>query len=426
MLRCRQLTVAEEVLNTFEFLVGLRFTLTGKHDRFVSFVSLLSMLGVALGVAALVVVLSVMTGFQNELRERILGVASHLEALGRGNGVEDWRAVAEVFTQHQEVLAAAPNIQEQGLLTRGNAARGALVHGILPSEEEKVNEVAQHLSAGEWGALRAGAYRILLGTKLAQKLNATVGDKVMLMAPKGRLTAAGFLPRLRRFEVAGIIASGVHQFDSSLAYIHLKDAQQVYQLGDAVTSVRLKLRDVLAAPRLRLELRDAVASVLLYDWTSSHGSLFRALALEKRAMFVILTLIVMVAAFNIMSALVTMVRNKRGEIAILRAMGATGGAITRIFLLQGIFIGGCGVLLGVALGLPLAANVGAVVAWLEAQVGFALFPGDVYQLGRLPSRLVAADVLTVAVTAFIIALVATVWPAWRSGKLSPAESLRHE
>ena len=248
----------------------------------------------------------------------------------------------------------------------------------------------------------------------------------MLMAPKGRLTAAGFLPRLRRFEVAGIIASGVHQFDSSLAYIHLKDAQQVYQLGDAVTSVRLKLRDVLAAPRLRLELRDAVASVLLYDWTSSHGSLFRALALEKRAMFVILTLIVMVAAFNIMSALVTMVRNKRGEIAILRAMGATGGAITRIFLLQGIFIGGCGVLLGVALGLPLAANVGAVVAWLEAQVGFALFPGDVYQLGRLPSRLVAADVLTVAVTAFIIALVATVWPAWRSGKLSPAESLRHE
>lgn len=410
----------------YEFFIGLRFTLTGKHDRFVSFVSVLSMLGISLGVAALLTVLAVMTGFQNQLRERILGVAAHMEAVGN-DGVADWRTTADTYLQHPSVIAAAPNIQEQALLTSGEHARGALVHGILPMHEETVNEVAKHLRSGSLSDLLPGEYNIFLGSVLARNLRVKPGDDIALLAPKGRLTAAGLLPRMRRFRVAGIFHADVHQFDSSLAYVHLQDAQRVYRLGDSVSSVRLKLDDILNAPRLRDELTELnPPGIRLYDWTNSHGALFRALALEKRAMFVILTLIVTVASFNIVSALVTMVRNKRGEIAILRAMGADGGGITRIFLLQGMLIGGGGVIVGLAAGIPLAANVGGIVAWLEAKLDYALFPGHIYQLGELPSDIVISDVLLVAATAFVISLAAAAWPAWRSGRLSPAESLRHE
>lgn len=412
-------------MSFFEFFVGLRFTLTGRHDRFVSFVSLLSMCGIALGVAALLTVLAVMTGFQNQLRERILSVAAHMEATGAGVPITDWRAVADFYLKNPEVAAASPNVQEQALLAARGAAQGALVHGVLPEYEKEVNRVAMHMRSGQLEDLTDGGYKIFLGSKLARKLRVDTGDQIMLFAPKGRLTAAGFLPRLRRFEVAGIFHADVHQFDSSLAYIHLADAQRVYRLGDTVTSVRLKLADILDAPRVRADA-GAPPGVALHDWTTSHGALFQALELEKRVMFVILTLIVMVAAFNIVSALVTMVRNKRPEIAILRAMGASGGSITRIFLLQGMLIGGGGVFLGLAAGLPLAANVGGIVAWLEKQTGYSMFPGNIYQFGRLPSDIVSSDVVIVAVTAFCISLAAAAWPAWRSGRLRPAESLRHE
>lgn len=413
-------------MSFFEFLVGLRFTFTGKHDRFVSFVSVLSILGIALGVASLLVVLAVMTGFQNQLRERILNVASHIEAVGREGRLDNWQEAAATYLQHPQVIAAAPNIQEQGLLANGRHVRGALVHGVLPMYEKEVNQVAQYLRSGALTDLSAGAYKILLGSGLAQKLHVNAGDKVLLIAPQGRLTAAGLLPRLRRFQVAGIFHAGVHQFDSALAYIHLRDAQQVYRLGDTVTSTRLKLTDIINAPLVREELSGRLKNIYLHDWTSSHGSLFQALALEKRAMFVILTLIIMVASFNIVSALVTMVRNKRSEIAILQAMGADGASITRIFFLQGILIGSGGIVLGVLLGLPMAANIGTIVTYLEETFGYSLFPGDIYQLGRLPSEIIADDVLVVALTAFCISLAATAYPAWRSGRLPPAESLRHE
>lgn len=419
--------IGKKFLRSYEFFIGLRFTLAGKHDRFVSFVSALSMAGIALGVAALLTVLAVMTGFQNQLRERILGVAAHLEAIGANGGLEDWQAVADAYSAHPEVVAASPNIQEQGLLVNGEHVRGALVHGVLPEYEKEVNDVAKHLRFGALSDLAAGEYQMFLGDSLARNLRVRPGDSLMLLAPKGRLTAAGLLPRVRRFRVAGIFDAGVHQFDSSLAYIHLQDAQRVYRLGDSVTSVRLKLNDIIGAPKIRAELSEnGPPDVRLYDWTTSHGALFRALALEKRAMFVILTLIVMVAAFNIVSALVTMVRNKRGEIAILRAMGANGSGITRIFLLQGMLIGGGGVIAGLTAGLPLAANIGSIVAWLEEKLDYALFPGDIYQLGELPSDIVASDVMLVAATAFLISLAAAAYPAWRGGKLPPAESLRHE
>ncbi len=415
------------VVKSYEFFIGLRFTLTGKHDRFVSFVSALSMLGIALGVAALLTVLAVMTGFQNQLRERILSVASHMEAVGVNGGITDWQAAANTYLEHPQVIAASPNVQEQALLANGDRAQGALIHGILPDYEKNVNDVASYLQSGSLQDLNAGEFKIFLGSGLARKLNLTLGEKVMLVAPKGRLTAAGLLPRLRRFEVAGVFHAGVHQFDSSLAYIHLQDAQKIYSLGESVSSVRLKLSDIINAPLVRQELLEKkFPGTLLYDWTNSHGSLFNALALEKRAMFVILTLIVMVASFNIVSALVTMVRNKRGEIAILRAMGADSGSITRIFLLQGMFIGGGGVLLGLVLGLPLAMNIGTVVSWMESKFGYSLFPSDIYQLGQLPSDIITSDILVVGITAFCISLAAAAWPAWRSGKLNPADSLRHE
>ena len=411
----------------YEFFIGLRHTLAGRRDRFVSFVSLLSALGVALGVAALLVVLSVMTGFQNELRARILSVASHLEAASPTSAIPDWRAVADDLLRHPDAVAAAPNISEQALLVRGNTVRGAAVKGILPEEEVKVSDLATHSAPGSLSDLRSGAFRIILGSGLADRLGATVGGRVMLVAPRGRLTAAGLLPRLRQFEVAAIFHSGVYEYDGNLAYIHLDDARRIYRLAPgAVSSVRFKLRDLLEAPRVTRELRESRPDLFLYDWTSSHGALFRALALEKRVMFVILVLIVAVAAFNIVSALVTAVRNKRGDIAILRAMGATGGGVARMFLVQGALVGCGGVVIGLAAGLPLAANAGAIVGRVEKMFGASLFPGNVYQLGELPSEIVASDVALVSVVAFALCIAAAVYPAWRASKLSPAESLRHE
>ncbi len=410
----------------FEVFVGLRYALAGGRDRFVSFVAALSALGIALGVAALIVVLAVMSGFQHELRGRILSVASHLEAVSSAGGFADWRAVAGEYLRDARILAAAPSVQEQGLLVAGEVVKGALIRGVEPEDELQIGGVGAQMRRGDFGALRAGGFGIVLGARLAADLRRDIGDELIIVAPRGRLTAAGLLPRLRRVTVAGVFSAEVYQYDAGLAYIHIADAQKIYRTGGRVTSLRLKTSDIFAAPELREELSQLRDDVYLHDWTSSHGSLFRALALEKRVMFVILTLIIAVAAFNIVSALVTMTRNKRGDIAILRAMGAGGGAIARVFLLQGAIIGGVGVLGGVLAGIPLAINAGAIVAKLEEWFDSSLFPGDIYQLGGLPSRIVVSDVLTVAAVAFALSVLAAVWPAWRSGAASPADSLRYE
>ena len=410
----------------FDIFVGLRYALSGRGDRFVSFVSMLSAGGIALGVAALLVVLSVMSGFQHELRARILSVASHLEVISVGEGFGDWRAVADDYLREPEILAAAPSVQEQGLLVAGDIVKGALIRGILPAEESQVSDIGAQIQSGELSALRGGDYGIVLGARLAADLRKDIGDSVILVAPRGRFTAAGLLPRLRRFTIVGIFAAQVYQYDAGLAYIHLADAQKVYRTAGRITSVRLKTADIFDAPLLRERLANRRADVYLHDWTTSHGSLFRALALEKRVMFIILTLIIAVAAFNIVSALVTMSRNKRGDIAILRAMGAGSGAISRIFLLQGALIGGVGTFVGVAAGLPLAANAGRIVAVLESWLDSSLFPGDIYQLGGLPSRIILADVVLVAAAAFLLSVLAAVIPAIKSGAQQPADALRHE
>lgn len=410
----------------YEILIGLRYTLTGKHDRFVSFVSLMSAAGIALGVAALVVIISVMSGFHKELRGRILSVASHLEALSpTDGGFADWKQLRDEYLRHPEVAAAAPGVHEQGLLINGKHSQGALVRGIFPALENDVSDLADYTQEGDLAALTAGSFAVALGKRLAKNLQVGLNDDVLLIAPKGRLTAAGFYPRLRRLKVAAIFSSGLYQYDNGLAFMHIEDAQSIYRLNGA-TSIRLQIRDVMRAPLLRSQLSAARPDIPLYDWTTSHGGLFRALVVEKRAMFIILTLIIAVAAFNIVSALVTMVRNKRGDIAILRAMGATSGAIARVFLVQGLLIGVVGTVAGVCIGVPVALNVGDIVQWLENAFGRSFFPGSVYHLEKLPSIVSAEETLLVAAVALLLSLLATAYPAWYGSRLRPADSLRYE
>lgn len=410
----------------YEMQIGVRYALTGRNDRFVSFVSMMSAGGIALGVAALIVVLSVMGGFHKELRARILSVASHLEALSTDrNGYEDWQPIAGQYLQHPQITAAAPNIQQQALLVAGTNTHGTLIRGILPAEEIKVSELADYVKTGDLSALTPGGYGIFLGDKLARQLQVQPGDNLILMAPQGQLSAAGFYPRLRQLRVIGTFSSGLYQFDTGLAYMHLDDTQAIYRLGGP-TSIRLKLNELLDAPRLRDELSGAQPGVILYDWTSSHSGLFQALLFEKKVMFIILTLIIAVAAFNIVSALVTMVRNKRGDIAILRAMGATRGGIMRIFLFQGTILGISGTLVGVIIGIPIAIHAGDIVHHIENLVGKDFFPGSVYHLERLPSLVSLGDSLTVAAIAIVLSLLATAYPAWHSGRMRPADALRYE
>ena len=419
----------------YEILIGLRYTLAGRGDRFVTFVSVASMLGIMLGVATLIVVLAVMTGFQRELRERILAVASHLEVVALDDAAfVDWRRPAEQYLEHPQVLAAAPNISAQALITRGARARGAFVKGVLPAEERKVgawsafdnadSAAAEH-PAAVMEKLTPGGYGVVLGATLAERLKVGVGDIVVLISPEGRASAIGVLPRLRRFTVAGLFDSGLFEYDANFAYIHFEDARALFAAAGA-TSIRLRLADLFAAPAVARDVADLRADAALYDWTRSHQGLFRALAVEKRVMFIILSLIVAVAAFNIVSALVTMIRNKRPDIAILRAMGATTGGIVRLFFLQGIVIGGAGAILGVALGVPLAWNAGRIVLFLESNLGLSLFPGDVYQLGALPSRVLPGEAAGAALFAFLTAALAALAPSWRAARYPPAEALRHD
>ncbi|MCH9705360.1 MAG: lipoprotein-releasing ABC transporter permease subunit [Proteobacteria bacterium] len=410
----------------YEIRIGLRYALTGRNDRFVSFVSLMSAAGIALGVAALIVVLAVMNGFHQELRARILSVASHLEALSLDrSGFSDWSSIADDYLQHPDVLAAAPNVQQQALLVAGDKTQGTLVRGILPQQEQTVSRLGEYITEGDLSALTAGSYGIFMGEKLAQQLRVGVGDDVILLAPQGKLTAAGFYPRLRRFHVAGIFVSGLYQYDSGLSYINLTDAQKIYRL-QGPTSIRLQVEELLQAPALRDKLSNINPKVFLHDWTTSHGGLFRALVFEKKVMFIILTLIIAVAAFNIVSALVTMVRNKRSDIAILRAMGASSGGIMRIFLFQGTIIGIFGTFIGVVAGIPIAINAGLILETIENLFGRDLFPGSVYHLDRLPSLISFSDSFLVAGIAVLLSLAATAFPAWYSGRLRPVEALRYE
>jgi len=414
----------------FETLVGLRYTAArkpGGGNRFISFISLISMLGLALGVAALIVVLSVMNGFQKELRTRILGVASHAQVMGSDGALDAWPAVVADVTRHPRVLAAAPYVQQQAMLSLGGQVKGVLVRGILPAEEEKVADFARHMKAGRLTELAEGEFGIILGSEVAYALRAFPGDKVTLIAPQGVVTPAAVLPRMKQFTVVGIFEVGMFEYDSGLALVHLADAQKLYQMDQAVSGVRLKLDDLFAAPAVVRELADQLPpGLMLSDWTKSHANFFRAVQIEKNMMFLILLLIVAVAAFNIVSTLVMTVQDKRADIAILRTLGASPASVMAIFVIQGTLIGAIGLLLGVAGGVALALNVETVVPFIERLFGIQFLAKDVYYISDLPSDLHASDVFVIATTSFLLTVLATLYPSWRASRVNPAEALRYE
>jgi lipoprotein-releasing system permease protein len=411
----------------YELLVGLRYTRAKRRNHFISVISGISMAGIALGVAALIVVLSVMNGFQQELRTRILSVVSHVQIFGLDGRLSRWQDVAAAAVTDPRVLAAAPFVNAQGMFVRGSNVRGAMVRGILPDRELRVSDIGSHMRSGSLEALQPGAFRVVLGADLARALGALPGDKVTLIAPQGLVTPAGVIPRLKQFTVAGLFEVGMYEYDSGLALINLADAQKLYQMDSEVSGLRLKLDDLFAARSVAREMtRGLGAAVFAVDWTRSHANFFRAVAIEKRMMFIILTLIVAVAAFNIVSTLVMLVTDKNADIAILRTLGALPGSIMKIFMVQGAMIGVIGTLAGVLLGVLLAFNVDTVVPALEHVLGFKFLAKDVYYISELPSDVQARDVLTIGVVSLLLSFVATLYPSWRASRVNPAEALRYE
>ncbi len=408
------------MLTPYELFVGLRYTRAKRRNHFISFISITSMLGVALGVAALIVVLSVMNGFQKELRTRILGVASHVQIMGLDGRLSDWRKVAAEAQSHPDVIAAAPYITAQGLISHRGTVQGTLVRGVLPAAEAKVADVGQHMRSGSLDDLRPGRFGIVLGVDLAMSVGARVGDKIVLIAPQGQVTPAGILPRLKQFE-------DMAEYDAGLAFMHLEDAQKLYRLEDKVSGVRLKLHDLFKAPRVARDLmRTLNSDVYATDWTRSHANFFRAVQIEKRVMFIILVLIVAVAAFNIVSTLVMAVTDKRADIAILRTLGAAPGEIMRIFIIQGALIGAVGMIAGVICGVLLAANIEVVIPAIERVLGIQFLAKDVYYISDLPSDLHLQDVVVIGLTSFGLSLLATMYPSLRASRVNPAEALRYE
>jgi lipoprotein-releasing system permease protein len=411
----------------YELMVGLRYTRARRRNRFIGINSAVSMVGIAVGVWALIVVLSVMNGFQKEVRTRILGVVSHLQILAEDNRLEDWRGVQKLVAQHPRVVATAPFVQAQAMLSNGQAVRGALVRGILPPEEETVADLARHMRTGSLDALRPGEFGVLLGADLARSLGVLRGDKIALIAPQGVVTPAGVIPRLKQFTVAGVFEAGIADADSGLALVHLRDAQTLYQMGDAVSGVRMKLDDLFAARAVAYELlaklpREMFAS----DWTRSHANFFRAVEIEKRMMFLILGLIVLVAAINIISTLVMAVTDKQADIAILRTLGAAPRSILQIFMVQGMVLGVVGTLAGVLTGVVTAIHVDRIVKWIEELFAIKFLSKDVYLIPDLPSDLQMNDVVSIALTALVLSFLATIYPSWRAGRVNPAEALRYE
>lgn len=416
----------------FEVFVGLRYTRAKRKNHFISFISFTSMIGIALGVWALIVVLSVMNGFQDELRNRILGVASHIEITGFNNQLNDWQEVTHLTNQIQnegqsKIIASAPYVMAQGMLSFGQAVQGSLIRGVLPKEESSVSDLAQHMKAGQLSNLQAGEFNIVLGSDLAMLLGVGVGDKVVLMAPQGQFTPTGVVPRIKQFNVVGIFQIGMYEYDAGLALIHMADAQKLYRMGTNVSGVRLKLNDLFDAPEeAKLLNQQLHNNYYVSDWSQQHANFFKAIQLEKRVMFIILTLIVAVAAFNIVSTLVMAVTDKRADIAIMRTFGASPSAILKIFMIQGALIGIIGTVAGAVLGVITALNIETIVPFIERTFHVQFLAKDVYYISDLPSKLVWSDVWAILVLSFVLSLLATLYPSYKASKINPAEALRYE
>ncbi|MDC7717763.1 lipoprotein-releasing ABC transporter permease subunit [Vogesella sp. DC21W] len=411
----------------YEVFIGLRYLRARRRNGFISFISLMSVLGIALGVAALIVVLSVMNGFQQEIRGRMLSVVSHLEIGSYDGQIAGWQPLQAQLRQQPHVVAAAPYVNAQGLLSSRGNVRGALVRGVDPAAEQTVVALGKEMLRGKLTDLAPGSYRIVLGVELARQLGVEVGDKVTLITPQGNVTPAGMMPRLKQFTVAGVFKAGMFEYDSSLAMISLRDAQVLFRLGQDVSGIRLKLDDAMLAPQVKATLQPQLAAnQVATDWTDMNANYFRAVQIEKRMMFIILTLIVAVAAFNLVSTLVMVVTDKQSDIAILRTLGASPASIMKIFMIQGSIAGVLGTVAGVAGGLLLAYNLGVVLSAVESLIGAKLLSSDVYMIDYLPTDIQLGDVSTIGLISLALALLATIYPSWRAARVRPAEALRYE
>jgi lipoprotein-releasing system permease protein len=415
-------------MNAYEWLIGTRYLRSTHRRGFVSFVALMSVCGLMLGVATLVVVLSVMNGFERELRSRILAVTSHATIMGLDGSLTDWRSLQAKVRSQPGVQAAVPYIESQAMFAEGRRMVGAQVRGVLPEEERSATGLAQHLSAGSLGDLAPGSYTIILGSALAHELNARVGDSVVLIAPQGSATPTGVVPRMRRFKVVGLFHSGMYEYDRGLALVHLSDAARLFRSDAGVTGLRLAFADPLHAPALVRRVALALGGNGFYvtDWTQDHANFFRSIEITKSMMFMILLMLVAVAAFNIVATLVMIVKEKQTDIAILRTLGAGPRNVLLTFAVQGTLIGLTGTLAGAALGTLLADNLESLVAGLERLLGTQFLDARVYYMSDLPAYVEWADVLRVCGVAFVLCVLATIYPAWRASRTAPAEALRHE
>lgn len=410
-----------------ELLIGLRYTRAKRRNHFISFISMISMLGIILGVMALIVVLSVMNGFEQELKGRILGMVSHVTVTSFDNKLQNWPDLSEKISQNQQVLGAAPYVDAEAMLSNLSSVSGAIVRGILPEYEPQVSEIHDKMTFGSLNDLVAGEYGIILGSGLASNLDVVPGDRVTMITPQSTVSALGFLPRLRRFKVVGLFEIGVYEYDRSSAIIHAQDASTLFRLDGAMTGLRLKIEDMDKAPLVRHELRQQIGvEYWVSDWTLRHSNYFKAVQTEKTVMFIILSLIVAVAAFNIVSTLVMVVTDKQADIAILRTLGLSPGSVTMVFMIQGTLIGLVGTLFGVVIGVIVASNVDVIIPALEQFFHTQFLPTGVYPITELPSDMKLSDVLRIGLLSFVLSILATIYPAIRASRTQPAEALRYE
>ncbi len=413
------------MLDRLPLLIGLRYVRAKRRNHFISFISLTSMLGLMLGVAVLILVLSVMNGFDHELRTRILGMVPHAKIESR-SGLVEWETLAERLMQRERVIGAAPYVQQQGMFSVAGRNEGAMVNGIHPEWEERVSIIGRHMQRGSLDDLQPGEWNIVLGSLLARHLGVGIGDRVTLLVPEASITPAGVFPRLKRFTVSGIFSVGA-DLDANLAYANIEDMQTLARLGDAVGGLRLELDDLfVAASETRAIVNELGPGYRGIDWTFSHGNLFQAIQMEKRMIALLLTVIIAVAAFNIVSTLVMVVTDKHADIAILRTIGATPRSIMGIFVVQGLAIGVIGIAIGVGLGILLALTISDLIGWVESVLGIQFLDAGVYFISDLPSRLHWDDVRDIVAAAFVLTFLSTLYPAWRASRVQPAEVLRYE
>ncbi|MEW7847127.1 lipoprotein-releasing ABC transporter permease subunit [Massilia aurea] len=413
----------------YEWQVGLRYTRAGKssgRSSFISFISLISVAGIALGVAALIIVLSVMNGFQKQVTDRMLSVLAHIEVFDASGSMPDWQARAKEAAQNPAVLGSAPFVETQGLLVRDGIMRPSIVRGVLPGVEDNVSTVAQQIRAGSFDALKPGSFNIVLGYALARALGVGLGDKVTMVLAQGQVTPAGMVPRTRSFTVAGIFEAGHFDFDAALSFVHIEDAQRL-ERQQAPSGLRLRIANMREAPQVAAELKASMeGDLVVRDWPKLNANWYAAVQTEKKMMFIILTLIIAVAAFNLVSSLVMTVTEKQADIAILRTLGASPGSIMKIFMVQGAVVGVLGTLAGVAMGVGFSLNIGVIVPFIERLLGVEFLSKDIYLISTVPSELYTPDVVTIGIVSVVLAFAATIYPSWAASRVKPAEALRYE